>query len=79
MEYSALQPILDTALASFAKLLEQDRTAEQFPNVKNILALRMIKVNGWWDEYWAWRRQVWRDNAHTLRTQNPRTRLAAAA
>jgi hypothetical protein len=19
----------------------------------------MIKVNGWWDEYWAWRRQVY--------------------
>jgi hypothetical protein len=48
-------------------------------NVKNILALRMIKINGWWDEYWAWRRQVWRDDAHTLRTKNPRTRLAAAA
>lgn len=48
-------------------------------NVKNILALRMIKVNGWWDEYWAWRRQVWREHAHTLREQNPRTRLAAVA
>jgi len=48
-------------------------------NVKNILALRMIKVNGWWEEYWAWRRQVWREHAHTLRTQEPRTRLAAAA
>lgn len=46
-------------------------------NVKNILALRMIKVNGWWEEYWAWRRQVWRENAEELRTQNPRTRLAA--
>ena len=33
MEHSALQPILDTALASFAKLLEQDRTAEPFPNL----------------------------------------------
>ena len=48
-------------------------------NVNNILALRMIKVNGWWEEYWAWRRQVWRDNANILQTQNPRTRLAAAA
>lgn len=47
-------------------------------NVKNILALRMIKVNGWWEEYWAWRRQVWREHATELRTQNTRTRLAAA-
>ena len=48
-------------------------------NVKNILALRMIMVNGWWDEYWAWRRQAWKEHAHTLRTQNPRTLMAAAA
>lgn len=48
-------------------------------NVKNILALRMLKANGWWEEYWAWRRQAWREHAHTLRTQNPRTRLAAVA
>jgi hypothetical protein len=46
--------------------------------VQNILALRMIKVNGWWEEYWAWRRQVWREHATEFRTQNPRTRLAAA-
>jgi hypothetical protein len=46
--------------------------------VKNILALRMIKVNGWWEEYWTWRRQLWREHAEELRTQNPRTRLAAA-
>ncbi len=46
-------------------------------NVKNILALRMIKVNGWWEEYWAWRRQIWREHAHAFRAQNPRTRLAA--
>ena len=48
-------------------------------NVKNILALRMIKVNGWWEEYWAWRRQAWREHAHRLRMVEPRTRLAAAA
>lgn len=48
-------------------------------NVKNILALRMIKVNGWWNEYWAWRRQAWREHAHRFRTVEPRTSLAAAA
>jgi hypothetical protein len=59
--------------------LELPGTGWHPDNVTNILALRMIKVNGWWDEYWAWRRQVWREHAHTLRTQNPRTRLVAAA
>jgi len=48
-------------------------------NVKNVLALRMIKANGWWADYWAHRRQLWREHAHELRTTQPRTRLAAAA
>lgn len=48
-------------------------------NVKNILALRMIKANGWWAEYWAHRRQCWREHANELRDTHPRTRLAAAA
>jgi len=48
-------------------------------NVKNILALRMIKANGWWDEYWAHQRKRWRDRAHDFRSTMPRTRLAHAA
>ena len=31
--------------------------------VDDILALRMLKANGWWDEYWATRRQTWRERA----------------
>jgi len=31
--------------------------------VDDILALRMLKANGWWDEYWARQRQQWRQNA----------------
>lgn len=34
--------------------------------VDDILALRMIKANGWWEEYWQDQRQQWRDNAETL-------------
>jgi hypothetical protein len=48
-------------------------------NVKNILALRMIKANGWWAEYWVHRRKLWRANADELRSTKPRTRLTAAA
>jgi len=47
--------------------------------VKNILALRMIKANGWWDEYWAHRRQRWRDRALEFRSAQPRTKLTVAA
>jgi hypothetical protein len=32
-------------------------------NVANILALRMLKANDWWDEYWAVQRQKWRERA----------------
>jgi hypothetical protein len=47
-------------------------------NVPNILALRMIKANGWWAEYWQQQRQRWRDRADDLRSTQPRTRLAFA-
>ena len=47
--------------------------------VKNILALRMIKANGWWDEYWAYQRHRWREHALELRSLQPRTRLSPAA
>jgi hypothetical protein len=32
-------------------------------HVDDILALRMLKANDWWDEYWAARRQAWRNRA----------------
>ena len=47
-------------------------------NVPNILALRMIKANGWWEEYWARQRQRWREHAHELRNMEARTKLAPA-
>jgi hypothetical protein len=34
--------------------------------VDDILALRMLKANGWWDEYWARQRQQWRTRAEQL-------------
>ena len=48
-------------------------------NVPNILALRMIKANGWWDEYWQQQRQQWRERANVVRSTQLRTRLALAA
>jgi hypothetical protein len=47
--------------------------------VKNILALRMVKANGWWRQYWTYQRKRWREHALELRSAHPRTRLAAAA
>ena len=38
-------------------------------NVRNILALRMLKANRWWDEYWELQRQQWRTRAQRLRNQ----------
>jgi hypothetical protein len=35
-------------------------------NVPNILALRMLKANGWWDEYWNQQRKIWKENAQQL-------------
>jgi hypothetical protein len=32
-------------------------------NVPNILALRMLKANGWWDEYWKSQREQWAQRA----------------
>lgn len=46
--------------------------------VKNILALRMIKANGWWNEYWVHRRHLWREHALELRSVQVRTKLAVA-
>jgi hypothetical protein len=36
-------------------------------NVPNILALRMLKANGWWDEYWSHQRDRWRARACEFR------------
>lgn len=44
-------------------------------NVGNILALRIIKANGWWGEYWSAQRQAWRTHAQQLRTE-PRRKAA---
>jgi hypothetical protein len=48
-------------------------------NVPNILALRMLKANGWWQEYWTDQHRLWRNRAEQLRSIEPRTRLAASA
>ncbi len=41
-------------------------------NVKNILALRMLKANGWWDEYWKFQRKQWAQRAQGFAAQrNP--------
>ena len=32
-------------------------------NIPNILALRMLKANGWWDEYWKMQRALWSQRA----------------
>jgi hypothetical protein len=43
-------------------------------NVDNILALRMLKANGWWQEYWAQRRDAWSTRAREF--AEPRRRAA---
>jgi hypothetical protein len=48
-------------------------------NVKNILALRMLRVNGWGAEYWEQQRQRWRERADDFRSVQPRTKLTPAA
>jgi len=35
-------------------------------NVPGVLALRMIKANGWWDDYWKERRHAWHQRAQTF-------------
>ena len=46
-------------------------------NVPNILALRMLKANDWWDQYWSQQRQSWKEHARKLAQkmhQRPATR-----
>lgn len=37
-------------------------------NIPNILALRMLKANGWWEDYWDEQREDWRKRAQQFRT-----------
>jgi hypothetical protein len=39
-------------------------------HVDDILALRMLKSNGWWDEYWHRQRTDWRQRAKTFREKH---------
>ena len=49
-------------------------------NVPGVLALRMLRANGWWDEYWSEQRRSWRERAQTFRRiQPPAADLAHAA
>jgi hypothetical protein len=49
-------------------------------NVPGVLALRMLKSNGWWDEYWAEQRKQWRVRAQSFRrAEQRRDNLAKAA
>jgi len=40
--------------------------------VDDILALRMLKANGWWDDYWARQRTDWRKNAQQFIEARPK-------
>jgi hypothetical protein len=49
-------------------------------NVPGVLALRILKSNGWWDEYWAEQRKAWRERAQSFHsTKQHRDHLAKAA
>ena len=48
-------------------------------HVDDILALRMLKANGWWDAYWQHQQEQWRQRADEFRTTQPRTKLVLAA
>jgi hypothetical protein len=39
-------------------------------NVPNILALRMLKANGWWDDYWKSQREQWAQRAQGFATKH---------
>lgn len=39
--------------------------------VDDILALRMLKANGWWDEYWTEQRREWRTRAAAFAESRP--------
>lgn len=41
--------------------------------VDNVLALRMLKANGWWEEYWARQRANWRQDAERFLEARPKS------
>lgn len=43
-------------------------------NVPNVLALRMIKANDWWDEYWQSQRKRWAERAQRFASATPLNR-----
>jgi hypothetical protein len=48
-------------------------------NVPNILALRMLKANGWWQEYWSEQRDLWSERAQQFRNTEATDGCDAAA
>lgn len=38
-------------------------------HIDDVLALRMLRKNGWWDDYWSVQRKRWGDHARTLREE----------
>lgn len=48
-------------------------------NVPGVLALRMLKANGWWDEYWSKQRSAWRQRAESYRRADQQPRDVARA
>jgi len=49
-------------------------------NVPGVLALRMLRANGWWHEYWSEQRSAWRKRAQSFRLRDEhRAQLANAA
>jgi len=35
-------------------------------HIDDILALRMLKANGWWNEYWKTRKDPWKEHAQSF-------------
>jgi hypothetical protein len=48
-------------------------------NVPGVLALRTLKANGWWDEYWSKQRRTWRQRAESYRRVDQQPRDVARA
>jgi len=39
--------------------------------VDDVLALRLVRANGWWEEFWAGQRRAWRSRAETFAEARP--------
>ena len=46
-------------------------------NVPGVLALRMLKANGWWEDFWKERRNAWHQRAQTFAREQGYRRRAA--